>query len=163
MSTTLRCKSCGTVLTDDTWYPSSRKSRNYQCQKCVNIQTLRYQRKHRKWFRDYRRQYREIKKDEISKWYRDYRSQLRDEVLSHYSGTNPPQCANPYGEHDKPYTTIEALALDHINGGGNEERKQRGSGPTFYLWLKKHNFPPGYQILCANCNWIKWRGQKTLK
>ena len=22
----------------------------------------------------------------------------------------------------------------------------------FYLWLKRNNFPPGYQVLCWNCN-----------
>ncbi len=48
-----------------------------------------------------------------------------------------------------------ALQIDHIDGKGNDERKIRGSGTlTFY----KHVIEvkgKGYQILCANCNWIK--------
>lgn len=43
------------------------------------------------------------------------------------------------------------LGLDHINGGGNEQRRQ-ASGIHFYRLLKKQNYPPGLQVLCHNCN-----------
>lgn len=46
------------------------------------------------------------------------------------------------------------LQIDHINGGGNKEFKAIGLGHNFY----KHILVvtgKGYQILCANCNWIK--------
>ena len=56
-----------------------------------------------------------------------------------------------------------ALQIDHINGGGSQERKSRiGFSRNFH----KHvidSFLKGedkYQLLCANCNWIK-RSEKN--
>lgn len=41
------------------------------------------------------------------------------------------------------------LSIDHINGGGGKHRREIGNG--LYGWLKKNNFPPGFQVLCMNC------------
>jgi hypothetical protein len=43
------------------------------------------------------------------------------------------------------------LSLDHINGGGGKQRKETGGG-GFYTWLRRHNYPAGFQVLCHNCN-----------
>ena len=44
------------------------------------------------------------------------------------------------------------LQIDHVQGDGNKERKATGSNPT----LKQVKATPDrYQLLCANCNWIK--------
>jgi len=54
------------------------------------------------------------------------------------------------------FTDIRALSIDHVNGGGCDERRQtHRAGNTFYRWLIKNNFPLGYQTLCMNCQWIK--------
>lgn len=42
------------------------------------------------------------------------------------------------------------LAIDHTNGDGNKHRKTFTS--TIYAWLRKHNYPPGFRVLCHNCN-----------
>lgn len=47
--------------------------------------------------------------------------------------------------------TLLFLSLDHINGGGRQHRQETGGG-GFYSWLKRHNYPAGFQILCHNCN-----------
>lgn len=74
------------------------------------------------------------------------RRATRIEVLTHYCG-GPPQCqccTEP---------RYEFLALDHINGGGNQHRKTRATHQNNLAeWLKKNNFPPGYRVLCHNCN-----------
>lgn len=52
-------------------------------------------------------------------------------------------------------TNIEFLALDHINGGGNQHRKAIGltsGGTVFYGYLARENYPLGYRVLCHNCN-----------
>lgn len=46
-----------------------------------------------------------------------------------------------------------ALQVDHINGGGNQERKQAISMSRYYKDILLS--PEKYQILCANCNQIK--------
>lgn len=50
------------------------------------------------------------------------------------------------------FSDERALQVDHIDGGGAQERK-KGNSSTFYLKILKGT--KGYQLLCANCNWIK--------
>lgn len=50
-----------------------------------------------------------------------------------------------------------ALQIDHIKGGGVKSRKKETSGKG-YAHFVLQSFLKGegrYQLLCANCNWIK--------
>ena len=52
-----------------------------------------------------------------------------------------------------------ALQIDHINGDGKEERIKYG-GRSRNKWYEAvveslRNCENRYQLLCANCNWIK--------
>jgi hypothetical protein len=91
--------------------------------------------------------YRESHREEELEHNREYRRRLKVEVLKHYGG----QCTC-CGE-----TELSFLNLDHINGGGNEHRRQIGGGGSinFYMWVRSHGFPTDLQILCANCNLSK--------
>lgn len=74
----------------------------------------------------------------------DARKVQRMEILQAYGGPEPAcVCC---GEREPLF-----LALDHINGGGHQQRKELGSG-GFYTWLRKNNYPAGFQVLCHNCN-----------
>lgn len=54
------------------------------------------------------------------------------------------------------FDDTRALQIDHVNSNGAEERKKRGSNGYYNLMRKKiMNGSKDYQILCANCNWIK--------
>lgn len=44
------------------------------------------------------------------------------------------------------------LQIDHIRGGGTRERRKHGSTKILKKILEGEK---GYQLLCANCNWIK--------
>lgn len=57
---------------------------------------------------------------------------------------------------------LDVLVLDHKNDDGASHRKilkmaSRGntSGGGVYFILRKHKYPDGLQILCANCNMKK--------
>ncbi len=54
---------------------------------------------------------------------------------------------------------LDCLSLDHIQNNGKEDRKKagRGSGVSFYLWLKSRDYPDRDQLqtLCYNCQWLK--------
>ena len=76
---------------------------------------------------------------------RKYRSDLRMETISHYSnGTMKCSCC---GE-----SIYDFLTIDHINNDGFIDRKNYSTPNGFYLSLKNKNYPPGYQVLCYNCN-----------
>jgi len=72
---------------------------------------------------------------------------LKNEVYNAYGGYQCVCC----GETIKQF-----LSLDHINNDGNKHRKIVDRR-KIYHWLKKNNFPLGYQVLCMNCNFGKAR------
>jgi len=54
------------------------------------------------------------------------------------------------------YTDLRALQIDHINGNGHEERRKRGTESYYRFMLNKVIAgSKEYQVLRANCNWIK--------
>ena len=68
----------------------------------------------------------------------------KKELMKHYG--NKCACC---GEIDPMF-----LAVDHIDNNGAQHRKEIG-GVRIYKWLIENNFPPGFQILCHNCNLAK--------
>ncbi len=65
-------------------------------------------------------------------------------VLEAYSGSSPAcVCCQEM--------QILFLSLDHLEGGGRQQRAKLGGG-GFYTWLRRNNYPPGFQVLCHNCN-----------
>ena len=48
-----------------------------------------------------------------------------------------------------------ALQIDHINGGGNAEIKNMKGNYQKVVLQSILNSENKYQLLCANCNWIK--------
>jgi hypothetical protein len=54
-------------------------------------------------------------------------------------------------------STIEFLTLDHINGDGGALRRSgvENAGERLYRKLELAGYPPGYQVLCMNCNWAR--------
>lgn len=55
------------------------------------------------------------------------------------------------------FSDKRALQIDHVNGGGNIERRFLGNSTQYYLHVIKsiENGSKNYQILCANCNIIQ--------
>ena len=81
------------------------------------------------------------------KQYRDYTRRKRQEIIDLLGGVCV-ECG---------FSDLRALQIDHINGGGHQERVKRGNGHTYYNHILRE-IDAGkelYQLLCANCNWIK--------
>ena len=75
---------------------------------------------------------------------------IKAKVLTHY-GNGKLACVR-CGE-----SRMACLSIDHVNGSGFKHRRKLGigSGKPFYLWLKKNDYPIGYQTLCMNCQFVK--------
>lgn len=84
-----------------------------------------------------------------TKWHRAKTLRIKKAAFDGYGGSICKCC----GE-----TIIEFLSIDHINEDGAAHRRRlfggsRGAaGSAFYGWLKRNGFPPGFQVLCHNCN-----------
>lgn len=97
----------------------------------------------------YDRNYRINNMDKIRITEKRKRDRLKLKVLKYYS--NDTLKCNCCGE-----SILEFLSLDHINGNGSKHfREIKKAGSSFYKWLKRNNFPSGYQVLCMNCNFAK--------
>ena len=80
-----------------------------------------------------------------------YNENLKIEVLTHY-GRGQLACVQC------GFDNIDALSIDHIYGNGRQHRRTIGArrgGKRIYAWLRKRNFPDGFQTLCMNCQFIK--------
>jgi len=73
---------------------------------------------------------------------KETREELKSAVLAQY-GNACVSCG---------FTDVRALQLDHKFGGGCQERKRHSLKTMYKMALAT---PDRYQILCANCNWIK--------
>ena len=52
------------------------------------------------------------------------------------------------------FNDIRALHIDHIHGGGKDERESK-RGTSYHYHILKRIESGDYQVLCANCNYIK--------
>jgi len=91
------------------------------------------------------RKWRTENKEKAKENGRNRRKRIRMEVMSYYGGS-PPKCVCCGEQH------IEFLTIDHVNGN---KLKNFGEGSNLYYWLRKNDFPEGFQVLCFNCNCAK--------
>ena len=127
------CFRCKIPLRGSNW-PTfvKRKNRNW-CRNCTNAYYR--ERIHKEW-----ESRKAIKKQN--------RQRLKEEVLGHYSPNLKCQRCR--------FSDIRALSIDHKAGHGRSHRKKLNiEGDKFYSWLRRNNYPTGFQVLCMNCQWIK--------
>ena len=121
--------------TRGTWDPDPEKKKKYQ-EEWMKSNREYYNSTKREW-------YARNKVKELTK-HQKRRFMDRHSVIMSYGGY---KCACPGG---CSVTEDHFLTLDHIGGGGNKHRKEIGS--HIYSWLRRHNYPSGFRILCMNCN-----------
>lgn len=135
------CSKCSLQKEESEFYFRLTKGYfNAECKVCTRKHTKAYYVKNRE----------SIRKVENA-LNRARRKVLRSAVLEAYGG---PVCAC-CGEREEAF-----LTLDHIENNGAAERlkiagRRNAAGIHTYMWLLKHGFPPGYQVLCMNCNFGK--------
>lgn len=113
-----------------------------------------YRAKHRKHINKMARKWKREHPQRVRQRNIEERNRLKVDVFSHYS-KGKIRCNRCGYSKD-----IRALELDHVEDSGNSHRTEvlgdyHRAGTTFYRWLKKNNYPKGFQVLCANCNRIK--------
>jgi hypothetical protein len=89
---------------------------------------------------------------EIEAKHRDRHHERRMKAFELLGG----KCANPFNlPHPDWCNDWRCLQIDHINGGGCEHHKKRKAQGIISDVIKDPDRKLKYQLLCANCNWIK--------
>ena len=80
---------------------------------------------------------------EKREWNRQYHLRIKQAAMEAYGGVACSCCDESHLEH---------LTLDHIDGRGADHRREDPSAINLSLWVRKHNYPTGFRVLCSNCN-----------
>lgn len=164
-----KCTRCGEVLpltdfSNNKWTKDGLQNRCKKCRSIVRREQYLQNREARiedskRWAQENP----EKRREQVKRWReknpekrREYRYKHREKlrllVLSRLSKGSL-KCAKC------DFSDIRALQIDHINGGGNKERKELGIRKYYnkLLALPDEELFKSYQVLCANCNAIKQR------
>lgn len=134
------------------WANPAKTARRSKCKKCVREDNTQYEATSGRDWQAYKREQakKELQEspDETRKkraaYARKYLRKLRQQVIAHLGGKC---CRCGFGDW-------RALQVDHVNGGGVVERQLiNGTGALMRKVLA--DTTGKYQLLCANCNWIK--------
>jgi hypothetical protein len=167
------CKKCGETkpLSDfATVYAQNSRGQQYKSHTCLDCFRSKHAAKEKRRRAEKPERYRELKR----KWYaanpekakahaQGTHRRLKDQVFEAYGGYKCVCC----GEVEP-----SMLNIDHVENDGNEHRRKLGlskrrleeglpptnpASATMYHWLRANGFPPGFQVLCYNCNISKFR------
>lgn len=165
------CKFCGNE------FDVSEHGRSHACQPCITARQAEDRRRNLERHAQYSRAYRErmgsaytvkmrqrrgdalakMTPDEATEFRRkeSEKSQriaatVRAEIFANYGF----KCAC-CGETEPKFLTIDHIANNSAEMRRNGEHGQ--SGTSFYQYLRRNNFPAGFQTLCMNCNLGKHR------
>ena len=99
----------------------------------------KHQMTHRKWYAENRKKQVIL----LRQRYRNLRKKATDKL-----GGKCCRCG---------FTDWRALQIDHVQGNGNKEKQLIGQWKMYkkILELESLEMVKEYQLLCANCNWIK--------
>lgn len=121
-----------------------REDKNWlrgQCRDCGKKNSKQYYSEHRDKMLETSKNWYQEHKEEVKDYERNRRRKHREDVINYYGG----KCVC-CGESQH-----EFLAVDHINGGGLKHRREENF-QNIVEWILKNNYPPGFRILCHNCN-----------
>jgi len=105
--------------------------------------------KHTLWWREYR------KTDKYKEYKKGYRARVKDVIAAERQNLKKEVMDKMGGKCVKcGFNDYRAVQIDHINGDGHADNV---GGQKYYIrvlesFIKKEG---KYQLLCANCNWIK--------
>jgi hypothetical protein len=92
-------------------------------------------------------------REEESRRYHEKYLLVKEEIIRLLGG----KCTNPYNLFPHPDWCNDkaCLQIDHVNGDGYKERKLYPYKVIRVILEKIQSGSKDYQLLCANCNWIK--------
>jgi hypothetical protein len=143
-----QCCMCNRILPHEQFHKqrTGRFGLRCICKDCVNSYGAARYRKNPKIINSRHGQWRRMNRARINAGLRAVKRQVKLEAFDAYGGRFCACC----GE-----TILEFLTLDHINNDGAQHRRENRIKGPIYGWLARHGWPPGFQVLCMQCNFGK--------
>lgn len=118
-----------------------------------------YYQEHKEEAKAYSQEHKEEKRVSMVLWRQENKGKLREykqrsrlslkvAIFTHY-GKGKCACVK-CGE-----SRLACLSIDHCNGRKAAGDDRTLTGENIYYWLRKQDYPEGYQTLCMNCQWVK--------
>lgn len=79
-----------------------------------------------------------------------YSLKVKLEVFNHYSDNK--LCCKCCG-----IKQFDFLTIDHVGGRQKWNHERSMGGSKLYQWLRSNNYPEGFEVLCFNCNWGRYK------
>lgn len=155
------CPLCNKKFIPDKRHPSQKTCSN-ECSKRIyqiNNKEKIYE-KHKEYIKNNKEQIKISSKKSKDKIIEEYGMSsstldkyiLRDKIFNLLGN----QCSDPYSQHKEPFIDGRCLFIDHVNGNGCKDRREGSMDKRLRRILKEIKAgSKDYQLLCANCNWIK--------
>jgi len=147
-----RCKTCGELKPLSDYYTLGVGRWDAHCKPCRRPIERELARKRYKanpeLYRSFVRKYRAKDRDACRARDREAHRRKKQKVMEAYGGAVCACCGEKH---------FSMLTIDHMNNDGAQHRLEIGKGKKnvgsrLYQWLITNNFPPGFQVLCFNCN-----------
>lgn len=113
----------------------------------MKARSKRHREEHKAEVLCWRKEFYKQNKDRLNATVRGYQRSWKMDALNAYGGPVCPTCGQ---------TDLCALTIDHIAQFRSPEEREIGGGSGLYIWLKHNGYPPGYRVLCYNCNRKAW-------
>lgn len=158
----LKCRDCGTELTNKNWWLSSQNQNEYMCKDCRK----KYQQSQYKKHRETRIKDSTIWNNNNAARHSKIQKKMERKVKFVTFVAYTPQEDRIKGDfprcHKCGFSDIRALSLDMIKGGHRASGLPFG-GTKLYRLLRKQDYPDGWQVLCMNCQYIKREENQELR
>ncbi len=162
------CKKCDKEKPLSEFMPNPNnggKTYQYKCRDCDNLYHIEWRKKQEERYRTMQRKRHHermnvMNPEELALWRKNKvvkksakYYQDKHDVYMAYGGYKCACCGEKI--HD-------FLTIDHTENNGRNHRREIGtSSNSLVYWLKKNNYPEGFQILCWNCQWGKLKNGGT--
>jgi hypothetical protein len=167
-----KCVKCGQDKALDAFEctNSDRGWYRRECKVCVRNRVRRCAEDSKSKIQEYRRAYHSKHREKIivkvNDWVQKNPDRRRKNALAYYYRLQH-AAIEAYGGYRCGWCGIDeplVLCIDHVANNGRAHRQEIGSlgGHRFYKWLRDSAYPPGFQVLCMNCNHGKYRNGGVL-
>lgn len=150
----MNCNDCGVLLEENkNWYPSSKQQNLHLCKTCMGKRNKKWRAENKEQQKSYHNEYKRTHRRQFDDYLKKHIFEMKRKIFLLLGG----KCSNPNCPIPSKKMDIRALQIDHINSGGNKERKKFTNSERYYSHILKElrNDSKNYQLLCVYCNWIK--------